>query len=173
LEFTLFYGRRKMMKNILVFVLVLAIASTANAVLTLQLIDNGNGTFGIASTTAYAGIADDTFYCAVGPAATAPSGGAVQAGAPAATTVLDDAVAVGGIPVPAGTDGVWGYIGDPFGVPVPAGTYIDGVSFTPGDIIDLYLVTATWQLGALVSTIPEPITIALLGLGGLFLRRRR
>jgi hypothetical protein len=181
-----------MMKKLLVvFALVFAITSAANAALTLKIVDDGIanplniGKFGLQSLTNYTGLADDTFFCIVSATPPPPyptvGGGGVMPGAPASTqingsdTPMGDAVA-NGIPLPAGENGVWGYVGDAMGVPVAAGTYIDGLQGTAGQTLMLYLVNADWTLGAKVDTVtlvPEPMTLVMLGLGGLFLRRRK
>lgn len=55
-----------------------------------------------------------------------------------------------------------------------AGMWFSFDTNTSGDlIIDFYDSAATMHTGALQATIPEPMTIVLLGLGGLFLRRRK
>ena len=64
---------------------------------------------------------------------------------------------------------------------IPDGAIVDGILFHcegPDDaLISLYssLDSAGWQLEdtLIIHQIPEPITMALLGLGGLFLRRRK
>ena len=48
------------------------------------------------------------------------------------------------------------------------------VTFSGNDVVvDIYDSESVMHTAALQGTIPEPMTIALLGLGGLFLRRRR
>lgn len=168
-----------MKKLLVVLVLVLAMTSGANAVLTLKLVDNGNETFGIKSTTNYAAM-DDMYYCAITTAVPYPHGGAVLAAAPGypntwGTSVNDDAV-TNGAPLPAGENGVWGYVGDAMGVPVAAGLYIDQIQGKYGQLVTLYMISADWtQVSVLdrVTLIPEPATVMLLGLGGLLLRRRK
>ena len=176
------------MKKLLVFVLVVAMVSAANAALSLQIVDNyalnpipaNLGKFGIESTTAYALAPDDNLsFVAITAGPIYPTGGTVLPAAPAATSINDDAVGVGGVPLPVGWDGVWGFIGvvavGP--VTVPAGLYIDGITASAGDTVKLYSVDGfTWELGPVLDTVtlvPEPMTLALLGLGGLFLRRRK
>jgi hypothetical protein len=100
--------------------------------------------------------------------------------------IYDDAETGGGVPVPQGTNGVWGgvtvfsLLGE---APIPAGsTIFDGILFhCNGEgptFVQLYAVSGLdWSLGAMldqvvITQIPEPITMVLLGLGGLFLRKR-
>jgi len=66
-------------------------------------------------------------------------------------------------------------------VPLPTGTVIDALIFhceggeqLPNDVlITLYSVEAGTYDTQIIHQIPEPITMTLLGLGGLFLRRRK
>jgi hypothetical protein len=61
----------------------------------------------------------------------------------------------------------------------PAGIYVDGIAYVGGDTV-IQLGTITFgetsntftPVDSLIVT-PEPVTMALLGLGGLFLRRRK
>ena len=87
-------------------------------------------------------------------------------------------------------DGVWGALANisPTYTPIPADTtLIDSIIFHcegPGDaVIQLYSIVSGEPFGdisggTLLDTViihqtPEPITMALLGFGGLFLRRRK
>ena len=88
-----------------------------------------------------------------------------------------------GVPLAAGNEGVVGGIFFWGTDVVPASDMIaDGILFhceAVGDTeIILQEVTASWGMGAILDTviihqIPEPMTMALLGLGGLALIRRR
>jgi hypothetical protein len=105
----------------------------------------------------------------------------------AATLISEDCFAMNvtdaGVPVPAGTDGVYVGVFD-FGAAYPAGsTIVDGLSVT-GLVAGNYLATlynvdldGTTILGTAgtlnVTVTPEPATLALLGLGGLLLKRRK
>jgi hypothetical protein len=98
----------------------------------------------------------------------------------------DDAVGNGGIPIPAGTNGVWGGIFT-FGTVIPASTILyDGIIFhcesdAPeclDTVITLQRVNDDWTMGDILDTlvihqVPEPASMLLLGLGGLLLRRRK
>jgi hypothetical protein len=97
--------------------------------------------------------------------------------------IMDDAVGNGIVP-PAGQNGVWGGIAVFAGSGVPADTLLyDEIVFHCENIgetvISLGLVNPdTGEIievmdQVVIHQIPEPATIALLGLGGLLLRRKK
>jgi len=173
-----FNGRRKMMKKVLVLMLVLGIASGANAALSITTQDSGafeivkdtTATFNIANSE---GTNYTTWIELVGDAAS-------YSGDPTFTAAGN----------PNG-DSVVNYYPD------YAGWYeINVTSFNPDNPIVAGDQIAVALLGQTVGTVtlnvyasdgatllatqdiqvipvPEPLTIALMGLGGLFLRRRK
>jgi hypothetical protein len=88
-----------------------------------------------------------------------------------------------GFPLPAGEDGIFGTIGTLEIYPVTAGSIIfDGINLHgthPYPVIvtiDLYVTNdfqASYLADSVLVIIPEPMTICLLGLGALFLRKRK
>jgi hypothetical protein len=188
------------MRNLLILLLVLGMATAANA--TLQISVNGiqepaltEIEIGPSETVELdvwtdADIPSDTFiYWAL----VASTEEAAIAGGKAippfddiglySCTIYDGAVGVLGYPNPQGTEGVAGTIAASSPTIIPAGTVIfDGIEFhcnlenvdtdviltlTPDfvefDIVDRVIIHQT----------PEPMTLGLLGLGGLGLIRRR
>lgn len=182
------------MKKVLALVLVLALATAANAGMLLHISVNGNpdpqdseylvlpsetAMLDIHANPGFGGIIEDMkFYVlVVDPANATISGGVVLPAAPKDSFVLDDAIGNGFWPGP--ENGVCGFIGDwDLGVKDP-GVYVDEIIFHCESIVDALVQLWTspdgsqWTMeDSVLIHQPEPMTIALLGLGGLFLRRR-
>jgi hypothetical protein len=185
------------MKKLLVLALVLSMATMASAALTLEInvsgaVANQDGSYTIAPSdhlvigiTTPGGVLTDAdqgdFVMVSNIGLGAISGGVVENSAVWWTnTLADDAVAFGA-PVPEGMNGVAGSVAI-MGFTIPAASLLfSGIDFhceangdtvitiyqhdwsTPGQILD----------SVVIHQIPEPITMTLLGLGGLFLRRRK
>nr|NIP27890.1 PEP-CTERM sorting domain-containing protein [Phycisphaerae bacterium]NIR63385.1 PEP-CTERM sorting domain-containing protein [candidate division Zixibacteria bacterium]NIW44332.1 PEP-CTERM sorting domain-containing protein [Gammaproteobacteria bacterium]NIP55484.1 PEP-CTERM sorting domain-containing protein [Phycisphaerae bacterium]NIS54194.1 PEP-CTERM sorting domain-containing protein [Phycisphaerae bacterium] len=125
---------------------------------------------------------DDIYFAVAGDTgAVTISGGAM--GSDATVVPVDsaiygyDAQANGMVSAP--DDGMWGYIGAIAGADLGPGTMIDEIAWTlvgGATNADIVLVATTdFMAFEVLDTInvPEPMTIALMGLGSLFLLRRR
>jgi hypothetical protein len=135
------------MRNLLILIAVFATATSVCEGMILRIVDNGDGTVGILNS-AYTGASDDMYFCLVSDTAPYPSGGYVTACAPAATEIPDAWVPE----LWWWPDGVWGYIGDPFGVPKPECVSINGISAPIGTTVKLWRIEADWTLGPLLDT---------------------
>lgn len=182
-----------MMKKFLVLLMVLGIATTASAALQLSIngdmdprdskytIEPGDHlVLGIWTDSKFETV-EEAYFALLAPTALAT----ISGGVPAEWTILiyDDA-AGNGINVPPGDNGVFGYIATPPGAVFSANMLlIDLIDFRCEDVGDakITLYSLDGETGDLlgeldsviIHQIPEPMTMALLGLGGLFLRRRK
>ena len=185
------------MKKMLILMLVLGLASVANATLQISVgtdkepinsqinicpsdylsLDIWTTTTINSIETSFAG------YALVCQSADATISGGISLWPTEPGIVIYDGAAGAGFPLSQGEDGVWGMIGLTTIPEVPAGEVIfDEISFHciwgPGDVVvSLYStsdwMTATLEDSVIIHQIPEPATMLLLGFGGLLLRRRK
>ena len=135
------------MKNLAILMVVITMASLADAEMILRIVDNGDGTCGIGSS-GYNNAGDDMYFALTTASPPYPIGG--YATTPCAD-IHNDAVG-SGVPLSALENGVWGYIGNPMGGSCPPGTYIDGIQVTLGATVKLYKIAADWSSVTLLDT---------------------
>jgi hypothetical protein len=190
-----------MMKKLLTLLLVLGLATAANAALqisvngnpdpedsTINLVPSDTVKLDVWSTIDITpgGEGENACWALVAQTSCAHiSGGAWVAGSNAdwfPDGPYDDAVGCGVMGLAPGENGVVGYIAT-LGAAIPAGVLFDEIILHcetdngPTDVIlyecDGYgYVVGVWDT-VVIHQIPEPATMLLLSLGGLFLRRRR
>jgi hypothetical protein len=182
------------MKKLVVLALVLSVASMASAALQISL--NGNqalnevtvglgqvATVGLWTDQAIAPGSGEWFGAAITALvpATTMSGGVSMFPTETGIAIFQSAAVDLAYPVPAGEDGI-GFtvtLGTISGIPAN-GDIVTGMSFSSlvkGDYTltltgSMDYVATTFQDSVIVHVTPEPMTMGLLGLGGLFLRRR-
>jgi hypothetical protein len=172
------------MKKLLVLMLVLGMASLANAGLVLNptsiIVDEGlSAPVAISTDAAISSGVGEQYLLLVGPAG-------ISITADVATAISGDCfimnAADAGVAGPGGQDGVYGGVFN-FGATYVAGsTIFDGITvtgLTAGQYVatlynvDFDGVTITGTAGEIAVTVtPEPATLAILGLGALLLRRK-
>jgi hypothetical protein len=179
------------MKKLVVLALVLSMAAMASAALTIVgmqgVMDVSFGetlTLSIVSdATISAGVGEWAGWALVTETSMATISGGVGIIPDPGFSIFDGVITGAGFTPPDGMDGVSGTILAVNG-PVPAGTIFNNITFAPGTVSGFahVMLVGTQDYQNLVvldegyvplNDIPEPITITLLGLGGLFLRRRK
>jgi len=161
------------MKKLLALILVLGLATTANAVLTGNV--TGDDTPGAGSMDLnVTGNGYDT-YVAIAIQGTGTIAGTIGASAPASSSLLGPLSDLGLESL--GTGEVWTMadMDSPYVYSTGIWLTIDYTGAVVGDVITAYDIgpggDQTDVLGQITIT-PEPMTLALLGLGGLFIRRK-
>jgi hypothetical protein len=175
------------MKKLIFFMLVGGTVSAANASMVLELAMGDADTVDVVATSAYT-MGDDTYFFVGGyTSEVTVSGGTLGVLEPIGPVPMDSMiwgdVWVPELPPPPPPDplmnGKWGFIGAIGPSNAGPGTYIDEIDWVLVSGVthaEVYLiVTPDFVTFTTLDTItvPEPMTIALLGLGGLMLRRRR
>ena len=178
------------MRKLLILTVVLGMASMANAGLSLVVggVESG-ATITIADTdTIWIGVYDDTGGAQYGAGVIiAEDGGVAEAGGSwtGGNNYYVPPATPGGYSVPVGYSPTYGDIW--YLIDQAATTVMPGIGLQAdyefhcdilGDSVTILLTDPLLGNGAIYDTltihqIPEPITMALLGLGGLFLRRRK
>jgi hypothetical protein len=169
------------MKKVLVLMLVLGMVSLANAAFSLKIQVGGSDVTQVypddvvklilGTTDPQAG-GCDSLYMTVSQAKSGSGSSGYQGTwtlAPSPLTIITD-----------GSGLKFGYGSGFAGLPAAAGDYLWGQFTVPSGASGNVVVSFTGKFltydpptGASIPIVPEPITIALLGLGGLFLRRRK
>jgi hypothetical protein len=166
------------MKKFVILLLVLGLASTSNAVITgLNSVTDGRVTWSIISEK-LVGNGDSTglYDGAVYPI----SGGTILPNNdnPPTGGLYDAAGDNGGVSYDGMFDGWYTYAQDLDGETLPnqaTGPWFKfDVTLASTLLIDVWSSNNSWaDVIGTITVVPEPMTIALLGLGGLFLRRRK
>jgi hypothetical protein len=184
------------MKKLLAVMLVFGMASFANA-MTLQISVDGNPDpvdtqimlapsetimLNIHSPDGYASGDDVYFALIVDPQYGTITGGMVTAAAPPDSGIYGYDALANGLSPGGVDDGPWGAVMNIAGTAVAPGVYLDEFIFhcealNYDTIVSLWstpdFATFTLEDQLTIHNIPEPATMALLSLGGLFLLRRR
>ncbi|MHC4546166.1 MAG: PEP-CTERM sorting domain-containing protein [Planctomycetota bacterium] len=173
------------MKKLLVLMLGLGMTSLASATITspMYIHDDGGGMYSIMIPNL--NNVDDGLgghWALVGDAANPLTGGAINAPPPFRenSRIIGDAGETGLFPYGIGICGIFGTTTPVYstlpGVWVGGLAWVDSGTYVGPEIcLTLYTIPDDWS-GPVFNDeycIPEPVTIALLGLGGLFLLRRR
>ena len=172
------------MKKLMILMLVLGMATAANAALSLSVTAsdpiNGNYTFDILGGP-YNAFQGDTW-------AVLTDQGSITGGTPVVITNLINTIDPGtaesnpSVLNPTGTTGLWGNtLWTDFVGSMPGGTTV----YTSFSVTGVANLGTVWLYSGLVAdqtigsvqgsfaVVPEPMTMALLGLGGLFIRRKK
>jgi len=176
------------MKKLLVLMLVVGMTSWASAMIVSPIEINNTGAVTMADITIdlpsgmssavdgsggyWALISSSSFFNSIPDPANPVGGGAITSLAPDASGILGDAGDSGLLPYGVGVYGFFGSYSTTWST--GAGAYADSFTGTPL-YVSLFLIDDTFTTATDISQyyVPEPLTISLLGLGGLIMLRRR